>query len=215
MNRLVPFLGAAFIRTLHATLRVRHAGLANIEALNRAGSKYIIAFWHEHLLLMLHSRYARPISVIISQSKDGEIIARVFDYYDVTSARGSSTRGGGAALRELIRVARDGYNLAFTPDGPKGPRRVLKDGVIYAAQATGLPIVPVAFMSANPKRLRSWDRMVVPKPFSRALFVYGEPIVVPRDADAQEWRLTVEQQMNALADRAETEFASLWSSGER
>lgn len=215
MKPLLPLLGAAFIRTLHATLRVRHVDVEHIEAFNRAKARYILAFWHEHLLLMLHSRYARPISVIISQSKDGEIIARVFDYYDVESARGSSTRGGGAALRELIRVARDGYNLAFTPDGPKGPRRVLKDGAIYAAQATGLPIIPVAFMSSKPKRLRSWDRMVVPKPFSRALFLYGEPIVVPRDASAEEWRATVEARMNDLADRAETEFDHLWLSGSR
>src|SRR5262249_36566486 len=107
--------------------------------------QYIIAFWHAHLLLMLHSRYRRPVTVMISQSKDGEYIARVFDYYGVESARGSSTRGGSSALREMIRAARAGKNIVFTPDGPKGPARVAKDGVVVAAQATGLAIVPVAF----------------------------------------------------------------------
>jgi lysophospholipid acyltransferase (LPLAT)-like uncharacterized protein len=139
--KFVAFLGSLFIRGLHATLRVRHVRAQNIEET----PQYILAFWHCHLLLMLHSRYRRPISAIISQSKDGEAIARVFDWYGVDSARGSSTRGGSAALRELIREARKGKNIAFTPDGPKGPARVAKHGVIAAAQATGLPIVPIAF----------------------------------------------------------------------
>ncbi len=141
MRKLLPFLGSLFIRALHATLRVRHVNVENIASL----PQYIIAFWHDHLLMMLHSRYKRPISVLISQSRDGEIIARVFDFYGVESSRGSSTRGGSAALRDLIRAARDGKNIVFTPDGPKGPRRVAKEGVVVGAQATGLPIVPIAF----------------------------------------------------------------------
>jgi lysophospholipid acyltransferase (LPLAT)-like uncharacterized protein len=139
--KVISFFAALFIRTLHATLRVRHVNAEHIEQTPR----YILVFWHAHLLLMLHSRFRRPISVMTSRSKDGEYMARVFDWYGVTSARGSSSRGGSAALRALIRNARAGNNLVFTPDGPKGPARVAKDGVIYAAQATGLPIVPMAF----------------------------------------------------------------------
>jgi lysophospholipid acyltransferase (LPLAT)-like uncharacterized protein len=139
--KLLSFIASLFIRGLHASLRVRHVHLENIEGT----PQYILAFWHAHLLLMLHSRYRKPITVIISQSKDGEYIARVFDWYGVESARGSSTRGGGAALRELIRDARAGKNIVFTPDGPKGPSRIVKDGVVVAAQLTGLPIVPIAF----------------------------------------------------------------------
>jgi lysophospholipid acyltransferase (LPLAT)-like uncharacterized protein len=141
VRRLLPFIGSLFIRALHATLRIRHVNVENI-----AGQpQYILAFWHSHLLMMLHSRYRKPISVLISQSRDGEIIARVFDYYGVESSRGSSTRGGTAAMRDLIRSARDGKNIVLTPDGPKGPARVAKEGVVVAAQATGLPIVPIAF----------------------------------------------------------------------
>ncbi|HVE72440.1 MAG TPA: DUF374 domain-containing protein [Thermoanaerobaculia bacterium] len=139
--KLVSLIASLFIRALHATLRVRHVNLANI-----AGTpQYILTFWHAHLLLMLHSKYRRPITVMISKSKDGEYIARVFDWYGVDAARGSSTRGGGGALRELLREAKAGKNLVFTPDGPKGPARIAKDGVVYAAQITGLPIVPIAF----------------------------------------------------------------------
>ncbi len=139
--KFLSLIASLFIRGLHATLRVRHVRAEHIDGT----PQYILAFWHSHLLLMLHCRFRRPISVMISRSKDGEIIARVFDWYGVVSARGSSTRGGGEALRALIRDARAGMNIVFTPDGPKGPPRILKDGLILAAQATGLPIIPIAF----------------------------------------------------------------------
>ena len=147
--KLLALAGAMFIRLLYATLRVRHVHPENLEKQPQS----IIAFWHEHLLLMLHARYRKPISVMTSRSRDGEIIARVFDWYGVESARGSGTRGGTAALRELIRRARAGKNIVFTPDGPKGPPRVAKDGVVGAARATGLPIVPIAFAA---KKKNCW-----------------------------------------------------------
>lgn len=204
--RFIALLSTLLIRTLHATLRVRHVRPWNLEN----EQQYIISFWHSHLLLMLHCRFRRPIASMISRSKDGEYIARVFDYYGVESARGSSSRGGGSALRELLRAARNGRNLGFTPDGPRGPARVAKDGVIYAAKMSGLPIVPVAFAAHSRKLLRSWDRMTVPYPFSRAIFLYGEPIRVPREGDVEEWRLIVERAMNELADRAENDFENCW-----
>ena len=135
------FILATFIRLLHATLRVKHEGVEKLQAL----PQYIVAFWHEHLLLMLHSGYRRPIQVLVSQSRDGALIASTFAHYGVDVSRGSTSRGATAALRDMIRAARDGSNIVFTPDGPRGPRRVAKEGVVYAAQATGLPIVPIAF----------------------------------------------------------------------
>jgi len=197
--KLLSLLAATFIHVLGSSLRIRHVHPENLEST----PQYIFAFWHAHLLVMLHSRYRKPITTMISRSKDGEYIARVFDWYGVDSARGSTSRGGGAALRELIREARAGKNIAFTPDGPRGPARIVKDGVVYAAQMTGLPIVPVVFAARKKKLLRSWDRMVVPMPFSKALFLYGDPIVVPREADTEEWRQRVEREMNTLADEAE------------
>ena len=150
MKWLVPFLGSLVLRGLHATLRVRHVRLEKIENTKQ----YVLTFWHQHLLLMLHARYRKPIAALVSQSRDGELIARVFDHYGVQSARGSSTRGGQAGMRDLMRQARAGQNLAITPDGPKGPPRIAKDGVIFAAQATGLPILPVAF-AAKKKSMRA------------------------------------------------------------
>jgi lysophospholipid acyltransferase (LPLAT)-like uncharacterized protein len=139
--RVVSFLGFLFIRILAATLRVRHVQPENHVPV----PQYILTFWHAHLLLMLHSRFKKPISVMSSRSRDGSIIAGVFRYYRVGVARGSSNRGASAVLREIIRRARLGQNIVFTPDGPTGPPRVAKDGVVFAARATGLPIAPIAF----------------------------------------------------------------------
>ena len=197
--KLLSLVASLFIRTLHATLRVEHVRAENIERT----PQYLLSFWHGHLLLMLHSRFRRPIAVMSSRSRDGEYIARVFDWYGVEVVRGSSSRGAAAALRALIHKARAGRNIVFTPDGPTGPLRVAKDGVIFAAKVSGLPIVPIAFAAKKKKLLASWDRMVVPYPFSRAVYLYGEPLVVPRDGDPEEWRLKLEQTMNALADEAE------------
>jgi lysophospholipid acyltransferase (LPLAT)-like uncharacterized protein len=196
---IIPRLGYVVIRTLAATLRKRHVHAEHIET----PPQYIVVFWHAHLLLMLHSRFRRPIVVMSSQHRDAEYIVRVYERYGVECVRGSSTRGGTAALRGFIQKAKAGRNLVFTPDGPKGPARIVKEGVIAAARMTGLPLVPVAFAAKKKKVLRSWDRMVIPYPFSQALYLYGEPIVVPRDGDAEEWRLKLEQTLNALADEAE------------
>jgi lysophospholipid acyltransferase (LPLAT)-like uncharacterized protein len=139
--KIVSLLGYLFIRALHATLRVRHVNKENIDEQPR----YILAFWHRHILLSLHSRWRKPTTAIISRSKDGEIVSRVLHLYGAETARGSSTRGGEVALREILRDIRAGKNIAFTPDGPKGPAEVVKDGVIYVAKVSGLPIVPFAF----------------------------------------------------------------------
>ena len=139
--KFIALIASLLMRGLHATLRMRHVHAEHLVDTPQS----IIAFWHCHLLLMLHTKWHGSATVIISQSKDGEYIARVFDWYGVDSVRGSSTRGGAKALREIIREARAGKTIVFTPDGPKGPPRIVKEGVIAAAKATGLPIVPIAF----------------------------------------------------------------------
>ena len=141
MTRLLTFIASLFIRALHATLRVRHVRAENLERL----PQYILAFWHAHLLLMVRCRFRRPISVMISQSKDGELIAQTMAWFGVDSARGSSSRNSFGAMREMLRTAKAGTNLVFTPDGPRGPSRVVSEGVVYAAQLTALPIVPIVF----------------------------------------------------------------------
>jgi lysophospholipid acyltransferase (LPLAT)-like uncharacterized protein len=141
VTKLLSFLGYLFLRALYATMRVRHV---NVENLN-AAPRYILAFWHRHILLSLHSKWRKPTTAIISRSKDGEIVSGVLRFYGAETARGSSTRGGEVALREILRAIQAGKNIAFTPDGPKGPSQIVKDGVIYVGKVSGLPIVPFAF----------------------------------------------------------------------
>jgi len=141
VKRLLALSSAMFVKVLYATLRVRHIDVEKIENL----PQYILAFWHEYIVMMLHSRYRRPIRVMVSRSRDGEFIAAALSHYDADVSRGSTTRGGMAAMRDLIRAARSGSNVVFTPDGPKGPRRIAKAGVVLADQITGLPIMPMAF----------------------------------------------------------------------
>jgi lysophospholipid acyltransferase (LPLAT)-like uncharacterized protein len=198
---MLSAIAYSFLRLLHATLRVRHLHAERLEAT----PQHILAFWHECILMSLFCRWRKPTTVMISRSKDGEIVTGVVQRFGVDTARGSSNKGGSIALRGILRDVHEGRNIAFTPDGPKGPRRIVKEGVVYAAKITGLPIVPFHFAARSQKRLRSWDRMMVPRPLSKAVFVYGEPIVVPRDADVEEWRLVIEREMQDLADEAETE----------
>jgi len=200
-QRLLSFLGALVIRALHATLRVRHIHVENILGV----PEYIIAFWHDHLLLMLHSRFRRPITVMSSQSRDGDIAVGIYAHYGVATSRGSSTRGGLAGLRGLIRSARSGSNVVFTPDGPRGPAKVAQPGAVWLAKATGNPIVPFHIESSRHWTLNSWDRTQIPRPFADVAIAIGDPIEVPPDADdaaMEQTRLLLEARLKALEAHA-------------
>ncbi|PYQ29885.1 MAG: hypothetical protein DMF56_09160 [Acidobacteria bacterium] len=196
---LIAFLGAMFIKALHVTVRKRHVNPEHI----LDTKQYILAFWHMHIISAFFSYWRNPMTVLLSRSKDGELIARCVRWFGATSVRGSSTRGGSSAIRAVIREASRGTNFTFTPDGPKGPPLIAKDGVIYAAKMTGLPIVPMALDGKRKKRLRSWDGTLIPLPFSKLTYVYGAPITVPRDGDVEEWRKRLEDALNTLVDEAE------------
>jgi lysophospholipid acyltransferase (LPLAT)-like uncharacterized protein len=179
----ISWLAAWFIRLLRATVRLRHHGDERVREWERGEQRFILAFWHRHLLLMPYAYRGgrgRRISVLVSQSGDGELIARTVARLGIDSSRGSSSRGGIAGMRSLLRKAAEGWDIAFTPDGPKGPASEVQPGVILAAAATGLPIVPVAIAASRAKRLHSWDRFLIPLPLSTVHIVYGEPLLVER-----------------------------------
>lgn len=142
---LLPPLGAAVIRVLGRTMRLESQGYEPVDALYREGKRAIFAFWHARQLMMPLSYRGSSAHILISQHQDGEIIARIVARFGLKAVRGSSTRGGVEALRELIRWGQSGSDLVVTPDGPKGPAQVVKMGVIQLARASGLPIVPLAF----------------------------------------------------------------------
>lgn len=177
------FLGSWTLRSVGATLRITVEDKGPVEALHARGQPVIYTFWHSRILPLAYYHRNEGIVVLVSRHGDGEYVTRVIERMGFATARGSSTRGGAAGLKGIVRAARKGHNLAFTPDGPKGPPRVLKPGVLVAAQLTGAAIVPLTAGSPDVWRVGSWDRMIVPKPFSRLTVKYGVPRFVERDAD--------------------------------
>jgi lysophospholipid acyltransferase (LPLAT)-like uncharacterized protein len=200
---LLASAAALFLRLLRRTVRLRFHDDATVRRWERERRRFLIACWHRHLLLMRYSYRGDRMSVLVSRSRDGELIARVLAKLGVGSVRGSSSRGGAAGLRALLRRARAGSDLAITPDGPRGPLREVQPGVVLAAAATGLPVVPVALAASRRKELGSWDRMPLPLPGSRVEIVYGEPLAVPRDATVEEWAPRIKAAIDAAERRAE------------
>jgi lysophospholipid acyltransferase (LPLAT)-like uncharacterized protein len=164
----------------------------------------IFAVWHNRLALVLdlYDRYVRQrqperrMAAIVSASKDGGMLARVLELFRVQPVRGSSSRRGAQALRELVSWGERGLDLAITPDGPRGPCYTVRDGVVATAQLTGLPIVPVSFRLHWKIRLKSWDRFQIPLPFSRCDITTGRVMRVPREATEAE-RETLRQELEA------------------
>lgn len=139
----------------------------------------VYALWHEHLLPLAMAHRGQGAVALISEHRDGEILTRVLDDLGVEAARGSSTRGGEAGLQEMIRAGRRGRPLAFTPDGPRGPARSCKPGVVRAAAETGHPVIPLGAAASRYRRLASWDRFLVPAPAARVYLSHGAPLEVP------------------------------------
>jgi lysophospholipid acyltransferase (LPLAT)-like uncharacterized protein len=152
---------------------------------------------------MPYAYRGRKISVLVSRSTDGELIARTVARLGIDSTRGSSSRGGVSGLKTLLRKAAEGWDIAFTPDGPRGPLRDVQPGVILAAAAAGLPIQPVAVAASRAKLLRSWDRFLVPLPFSTVHLVYGEPLTVERRGDTVEAAMELKRRLDAAEAAAE------------
>jgi lysophospholipid acyltransferase (LPLAT)-like uncharacterized protein len=208
LEAVAPPLVHVYIRLLHATMRWEYRNRQAQERARREGGQYILAFWHSRFLLMPYGYPDRRCVVLLSRHRDARMLARVIAGFHLEAAYGSSTAGGAAGLREILRRVRDGYDVAVAPDGPRGPRRRAKAGVVAMAKLTGLPVLPIAYSAGRARRLVSWDRTLVPRLFSRGLFVYGEPLRVRRDADRDEQESTrrrIERELDRLTDLADRE----------
>jgi len=177
-----PVLGSIALRVLAGTLRVR-SDEAPVAALWAARTPLIYVMWHGRLLLLPSLYGWRGAHTLTSRSRDGEIVSRWIRRFGLVAVRGSSSRGGADALRSLTRAIRAGREVVVVPDGPRGPREVLKPGVIVLARLSGAPIVPVAVGASREWRLHSWDEFRIPRPFARCVVRFGEPIRVARTAD--------------------------------
>lgn len=171
-------IAPSLIRALRATWRTRVVNEAPWRALRADGRGFVFALWHGQLLPLLAHHRDQGVRVLISEHRDGEIIARIAESLGFRTVRGSTTRGGARALLAICDALERGDEIAITPDGPRGPAHVFAPGALVAAQRAGVAIVPVGVAVSRAWRLGSWDAFTIPKPFARLTIAYGDPVMV-------------------------------------
>ena len=186
-------VGAAFLRLLASTWRMRTHNAEPLHACRAADKRIIFALWHGELLPLLWQHRGEGVAVVISEHRDGEIVAQIAESLGYSTVRGSTSKGASRALIGLMRAVDTGHDVAITPDGPRGPARVFAPGAVVVAQRTGAYIQPVRAAASRSWRLKSWDKFLIPKPFARVDVHYGELTLVeaasPREAAEQAPRL--------------------------
>lgn len=211
MTTVTAALGAWAVRWLAATLRLQVVGIDPLRELWRGDRPLIYAVWHGRILMvpwanarLRRAAGARPVTVLASRSRDGELVSAFVRRFGLATVRGSSSRAGASGLRQLARAVSAGHDVAVVPDGPRGPRLTLQPGVVTLAVLTGALVVPLAFAARPARRLRSWDEFLVPLPFARGVLAFGEPLALARNADRARAGKDVERallEVTALADR--------------
>lgn len=192
-ERILALVGSTLLKALFLTIRLRVDDRSGISR-NAFSEPCLITFWHNRILgitLAFHRRYPRGIrggvTVLTSPSKDGEILAQFVGAFGMGSVRGSSSRRGSQALRELVRLVEAGGDIAITPDGPRGPRYALGPGVILLAQTTGASILPAHARFSRCLRMKTWDGFIIPLPFSTISVRIDERITIPRNLGEEEF----------------------------
>ncbi|MDX2222734.1 MAG: lysophospholipid acyltransferase family protein [Rhodospirillaceae bacterium] len=207
VRRGLRALTTAHIRLVKATTRWQTLNAAAAEPAWRGDEAVIVAFWHERLALMAYCWASRrPFHMLISSHPDGQVIAGAVAAFGISTVAGSTTHGGGEALRRLVRKLKAGESIGVTPDGPRGPRRQAQDGVLAMARLSGAAILPAAVGLSHALKLNTWDRLIVGLPFGRGAMVWGAPLRVAKDADAAtmaETRARLTAELNRVSDAAD------------
>jgi lysophospholipid acyltransferase (LPLAT)-like uncharacterized protein len=202
--KYAPPLGAGYLKLVKATSRYKIDGKENLIAARSVKGAAVWVVWHNRQLgaLVLHQDI--NLGSVISQSFDGELIARVVKRLGHSPLRGSSTRGGTGALKALLRHAKNGFDVSITPDGPKGPRYQVQKGAAFAAIRTGLPVLPLG-VAATPKKVftKSWDNFQLPLPFSTVQIVYGKPLHFKKDDPIDEVQEEIRIALCRATERAD------------
>ena len=191
-------IGTWLVRILGATWRVRVRDDDAVRALRASREPIVFSLWHGHLLTLLYHHRREGVTVLISEHGDGEIIARIAERLGFHTVRGSTSRNGARALLEASRVIDQRGDLAFTPDGPRGPARTVAPGVAIVAHRTGAPVIAAVAHAHSPWRLSTWDRFEIPRPFSRITIAYSDPLYVDA-AEAREAASSVDRVAETMA----------------
>ena len=199
--RLLGFIFYIFTYLIGKTVRFEIEGWEKLEQIESGGRIPILAFWHNRIFLATYYFRFRGIVVMSSQSFDSEYVARFIQRFGFGIVKGSSTRGGVGGLIEMIRLMKRGFPTGFSVDGPKGPVYQAKTGTLLLAKKTGNPVLPFSVEAKNYWTIKSWDKLQIPKPFTRAKILISEPIAVSSDADDAEMKnkhLELQKQLDEL-----------------
>ncbi len=202
--RWLSLIGSWIIRLLGVTWRVRMIDAGPIDRIRHDGQPVALLLWHGQLLPLLYVMRFQSIACLISTHKDGELIAQVARRLGCKLIRGSSSRGADRALLGLVRTLRDGFTVAVTPDGPRGPYRTFAPGALVAAHRAEAPVVAFGVHASRAWHLRSWDQFMIPKPFARLTIVFDSPLPVPGESarDAADAAPLFIERMAVVAARA-------------
>jgi lysophospholipid acyltransferase (LPLAT)-like uncharacterized protein len=210
--RLVPFLAFCLHRVLRATLRVEREGFEAVQRLIDRNERFVLCFWHRRLVMMplaypFRRRNAegetRGVAILSSDSKDGERSAATWRWLGIHAVRGTAGHSGAQALVKMIQIVKQGWDLGITVDGPRGPRQKAKPGVLAVSRKTGAWLVPVCVAYRRAWTLRTWDGMLIPKPFSRVKVAYGEPFRIASALEEDALLPVLEARLNAQEGQAE------------
>ena len=193
---VAPWLAARVVGWIYRILKPEVVGEYALKHIWSEGHYVILTTWHDQLLMMPLVYSGPGAKALISHSKDGELIARVVEHFGIGAVRGSSNRGGKAAFRELVKLSKESLDLGITPDGPKGPRHQVKEGVVQLAKISGRPIVPLAFACSNGHRFQSWDRFLLPYPWGKAVYSFGVPLYYDKNETMDDFRDRVQKAMD-------------------
>lgn len=202
--RWLSLVGAWIIRMIGVTWRIRLIDVGPVDRLRHDGQPVAFLLWHGQLLPLLYVIRFQSIAALISTHRDGELIAQVAQRLGCKLVRGSSSRGADRALLGLVRSLRDGFTIAVTPDGPRGPYRSFAAGALVAAHRAQAPVVAFGIHASHAWYLKSWDRFMIPKPFARVTIVFDTPMLVPGESarEAADAIPLFIERMALVADRA-------------
>jgi len=207
---LASWIGPILIYLLGMTLKIETVGKENLDSIRKEKGSVIYAFWHGRMLIFTYSHRKKKIHVLISQHRDGEFIARIIERLGFVTVRGSTTRGGSKAIFEICEKITSGLDVAITPDGPKGPGFSVHPGIIYIAQRSGMPIIPITNSAKHRWSLSTWDRFLIPQPFSKTVILLGKPMYVPvasTSEELEEKRIELEKQLLELTWKTDDYFS--------
>lgn len=202
-NNLAAYIAFSYIKFVYLTSKWNYQGKEIFEEYIKNNKPFIVSFWHGHLLMLACAwQWQKPFYMLISNHRDGRIISKTMEYFKIKTISGSTDKQGFQAARQIIKTLRSGAAVGITPDGPRGPREEISDGILQMAKLGKVDIIPIAYSSSRLKFLSSWDKFRVALPFAKGIFVVGTPIKTSDDLNLMRQQLV--QSMQKVTKTADT-----------